>query len=307
MGLSIGVIATRYLWAGAVEGTTLGAVRMYPVPGEPDLDLKSLHSEEMIATIRRLIADVRQGAEVTSVGAGFPGIVRNGVIEESPNLGQLKGLPVAALLAAALREDGIDAPVTAINDADALAAGLAATRGGLEKVVRVWYLGDGIGFGRYPHVEGVWEAGHSVVSLDPKERFCGCGGLGHLEGIMGNRAMRLRFLDMEPEEVFAAAKHGDARTAEFVRLWHRALAAATATSIHQDGPGRFYVAGPNADYVDRELLSRYLQDMVKMSPLQGTHFEVVPTSHDLALIGAAVSGALPETAGSWGSRVRSAR
>ena len=306
MGLSIGVLATRYLWAGAVEGTTLGAVRMYPVPGQPSVDLISLRTDEMIATIRELIAEVRQGAEVDSVGAGFPGVVRDGVIEESPNLGQLKGFPIAAQLAAALRQDGISAPVSAINDADALAAGIAATKGRLEKTVRVWYLGDGIGFGRYPHSGGVWEAGHSVVSLDPKERFCGCGGIGHLEGIMGNRAIRLRFLDMEPEEVFAAARHGDTRAADFVKLWHRALAAATATSIHLDGPGRFYLAGPNSDYVDSGLLAMYLQDMVKMTPLQGSHFENVPTSHDLALIGAAVSGTfgqapvLPAQAGARG-------
>jgi len=83
-----------------------------------------------------------------------------------------------------------------------------------------------------------------VVTLDPKERYCGCGGVGHLEGIMGNRAIRLRFLDLEPEEVFLAARNNDARAVGFVRLWHRALAAATATSVHLDGPGRFYLAGP---------------------------------------------------------------
>ena len=168
----------------------------------------------------------------------------------------------------------------------------AATRGGLESLIRVWYLGDGIGFGRYPHLDGVWEAGHTVVSLDPREKFCGCGGIGHLEGIMGHRAMRLRFLDMEPEELFAAARHGDQRAGGFVRLWHRALAAGAATSVHLDGPGRFYIAGPNADYVDLNMLAGYVHDMVVMTPLQGSFFEIVPTSHDLALIGAAVSGSL---------------
>jgi predicted NBD/HSP70 family sugar kinase len=128
-----------------------------------------------------------------------------------------------------------------------------------------------------------------VVSLDPRERYCGCGGVGHLEGIMGHRAMRLRFLDMEPEEVFAAARHGDTRASDFCKLWHRALAAGAATSIHLDGPGRFYIAGPNADFVDLNLLGGYVQDMVKMSPLQGSYFEIVRNSHDLALIGAAAA------------------
>jgi hypothetical protein len=40
--------------------------------------------------------------------------------------------------------------------------------------------------------------------------------------------------------------------------------------------------------VDPVLLGMCLQDMVKMSPLQGSFFELVPTSHDLALIGAAI-------------------
>ena len=171
-------------------------------------------------------------------------------------------------------------------------ARIAATRGALEKVVRVWHLGDGVGFGRYPRGEGVLEAGHVVVTLDPKERYCGCGGEGHLESIVGYRAMRLRFLDLEPEEVFAAARVGEPRAAEFVKLWHRALAAATATIVHLDGPGRFYLAGPLADFVDTRRLGMELQDMVKMSPLQGSYFEIVPTSHDLALIGAGVTSGM---------------
>ena len=290
MGRTIGVLATRYIWVGAVEGGKLGSVRMYPEPGRGDVDLRSLPPDEIVARICGEIAVLRQGGAVDSVGAGFPGIVRRGVIAEAPNLGQLKGLHIEERLSAALKADGLDAPVTVVNSADALAAGIAVTRGVYESLIRVWSLGDGIGFGRYPRGEGVWEAGHSVVTLDPKERFCACGGVGHLEGIMGNRAMRLRFLDMEPEEVFAAARYGDARSGEFVKVWHRALAAATATSVHLEGPGRFYIAGPNSDFVDLGLLGMYVQDMVKMTPLQGTFFEIVQTSHDLALIGAAVSG-----------------
>ncbi|MFN7926435.1 MAG: ROK family protein [Blastocatellia bacterium] len=53
---------------------------------------------------------------------------------------------------------------------------------------------------------GAGEGGHLVVTLDPKEEFCRCGGRGHLEGIAGNRAMRMRFFDLEPEEVFAHAQ-----------------------------------------------------------------------------------------------------
>jgi len=289
MPRSIGVLATRYIWVGMVEGTTLGDVKMFPDPGQA-IDLKSLRADEIVSRIRSLIGTLCSGNPVDSVGAGFPGIVRAGVIQESPNLGQLKGLRIQQELRDALKADGLDVPVATMNDADALAAGIAATHERMESLIRVWYLGDGIGYGRYPQGDGVWEGGHMVVTLDPKERYCGCGGVGHLEGIMGHRAMRMRFLDMEPEEVFVAARHGDQRAAEFVKLWHRALAAGTASSIHLDGPGRFYIAGPNCDYVDLNLLSSYVQEMVKMSPLQGSFFELAPTSHDLALIGAAVTG-----------------
>jgi len=127
-----------------------------------------------------------------------------------------------------------------------------------------------------------------VVSLDPRERFCGCGGVGHLESIMGNRAMRLRFLDMEPEDVFETAREGDDRCIQFVNLWHRALAAASATSIHVDGPGKFFVLGPNSEFVDLRLLNQYLHEMVTMSALQNNAFEVLDSVHDVAIIGAAV-------------------
>jgi predicted NBD/HSP70 family sugar kinase len=204
-------------------------------------------------------------------------------------LQQVKGFAFAVALTGVLAKGGLHVPVLILNDADAVAAGVAATRGHLEKLIRIWYLGDGIGFGRYPRAEGVWEGGHMVVSLDPKEHYCGCGGVGHLEGIMGYRAMRLRFLDMEPEEVFAAAHEGDARCAAFVKHWHRALAAASATIIHLDGPGKFFITGPNAGFADLGLVAQYLHEMVKMTPLQGSLFETISTSYDLAVIGAAVN------------------
>lgn len=131
-----------------------------------------------------------------------------------------------------------------------------------------------------------------VVTLDPRERFCGCGGKGHLEGIMGHRAMRLRFLDMEPHEVFVAAKNGDKRCAEFVDLWHRALAAATASQIHLEGPGRFYYTGRDIDRLDLDRLRQYLEEMVKLSPLQSYAVEVLPEERSRAVIGAAVIAAL---------------
>jgi predicted NBD/HSP70 family sugar kinase len=128
-----------------------------------------------------------------------------------------------------------------------------------------------------------------VVTLDPKESFCGCGGKGHLEGILGRRSMRMRFLDLEPEEVFENARAGDARCAEFLQWCHRALAAATADSIHMEGPGVFFITGLDTHFIDTGLLDRLVHEMVKMSPLQGSRFEVLAASDELGILGAAVN------------------
>jgi predicted NBD/HSP70 family sugar kinase len=286
MGRTIGVLAMEHLAVGVVEGDRIaGAIHVFPERrGDAD-SLRDVPGEEIVEAIRRQVQLAAGGSEVSALGVGVPGIILEGVVAESPNLQQLKGLDLGRRLAAAFPR----AAVQIRNDADTVAAGIAAHRGELGQLVRAWTLGTGIGFGRYPWVPGMWEGGHCVVSLDPREKFCGCGGVGHLEGIMGHRAMRLRFLDMEPEEVFAAAGQGDERCREFARLWHRALAGATATSIHFDGPGKFYITGPNARFVDTRLLNTYLQEMVKMSPLQGSFLEVLETSDDTAIIGAAVS------------------
>ena len=106
---------------------------------------------------------------------------------------------------------------------------------------------------------------------------------------MGNRAMRMRFLDLEPEEIFVNARAGDQRCMDFVRMWHRALAAATASCIHMDGGGKFFVGGPNARHVDLTLLHEYVNEMVKMSPLQSYAFEVFLSTDEIGVIGAAVS------------------
>jgi len=290
MRRTAGVLVMEHIAVGAVEdGKVVGPLRMVPERAGSVDALLSMPADRIADSIRQQLELLAREEKIHAVGLGFPGIIRDGVVEDSPNLQQVKGFHLQASLAGALKLEGKDVPVRVFNDADAMAAGIAATRGKLQKLNRVWTLGNGIGFGRFPWSEGVWEGGHTVVSLDPREHFCGCGGRGHLEGILGYRSMRLRFLDMEPEEVFANAKTGDTRCAEFVTRCHRALAAATATSIHMEGPGPFYITGPNAKFIDVGLLERIVHEMVKMSPLQGSRFEIIPSNDELGVIGAAVN------------------
>jgi glucokinase len=292
MATAIGVVMTSYIVAGRLENLRLtGNPLRYPNDPEEHDALAAIPASglaEMLAEhIAKLVAG--QTETIDAIGVAVPGIVRSGVVEDSPNLPQIKGMNMAEDLMRVLKARQITAPVHVSNDADAIAAGVAATHGQMNKLTRVWTLGNGIGYGRWPYIDGVWEGGHITVSLDPKERYCGCGGLGHLEGIMGHRAMRLRFLDMEPEEIFETAKKGDGRCREFVDLWHRALAAATASFIHLAGPGRFYFTGQNIGFLDLPLLRQHLESMVRMSPLVSFSLEILPPDDETALIGAGVS------------------
>jgi glucokinase len=291
MAKIVGVTLSERVIAGLVVDHKLtGGLLSFPEAHDDEYALVEMPADGIVETLcRQVLAAAGGERQLAGVGVGVPGLVRNGVIEESPNLPQMKGARVSEMLAAQLRGNGIEAPVVLVNDADGFAAGIAASIGKLDSVIRVWTLGVGIGYGRYPLTEGVWEGGHTTVTLDDKENYCGCGGRGHLEGIMGHRAMRLRFLDMEPEEVFEAAKTGDARCGDFKRLWHKALAAATATSIHLRGPGKFFLAGFNVRFVDMPMLKDYLHQMVKMSPLQSYSIEIIEDERETRVIGAAVS------------------
>jgi predicted NBD/HSP70 family sugar kinase len=292
MSRSAGVLVVEHIAAGVAENDQVaGAVKVFPEAGDSRDVLLAMPAEMIAAKIAELVKAAAKGEPVVAVGVGFPGIIREGVIEESPNLQQIKGFNLREAVEGALAASGTKIPVRIYNDADATAAGIATTRGARHKLNRVWTLGNGVGFGRFPWSEGAWEGGHSVVTLDPKENYCGCGGRGHLEGFLGYRAMRLRFMDLEPEEVFENAKSGDQRCVEFVLRCHRALAAATATSIHMEGPGPFYLTGPNVNWIDVGVLDRLVHDMVKMSPLQGSRFEVIPKNDDLGIIGAAANAA----------------
>ena len=245
MAKTIGVVLSHRISVGLVVDHKLdGPLHHFPEAEDDEAALVELHTDGLVrATCEQVMAVAKKHDDISAVGVALPGIIRHGVVEDSPNLPQLKGARIAELLNLELRASGLNTFVHVINDADGFAAGLASTIGRLDSLIRVWTLGIGIGYGRYPFIEGVLEGGHTVVTLDEKENYCGCGGRGHIEGIMGHRAMRLRFLDMEPEEIFAIAREGGTgkdvtRCRDFVRLWHKALAAGTATQIHMTGPGQ---------------------------------------------------------------------
>jgi glucokinase len=141
MALAIGVRAAgERIAVGVVEGNrVVGPIRRYPEEEGRSDSLAEMPAEAYGDLMRSEIEAASAGAQIAVIGVGTPGIIRNGVIEESPNLQQLKGLNLGALLASAFPSSAI----LVSNDADALAAGIAATRGELGEVIRVWALGTG--------------------------------------------------------------------------------------------------------------------------------------------------------------------
>ena len=189
----------------------------------------------------------------------------------------------------ALSKAGISAPVTVLNDADATAAGVAAKHDRLDHFIRLWALGYGIGFGRYPYAPGIWEGGHAWSRSIPQKTIVAAAGAAIWKASWAIAPCGCAFSTWSRRKFLPTRKPATNVATDFVRLWHRSLAAATANSIHMQGPGRFYYTGFNVRFLDMKLLQHYLQQMVTMSPLQNYTLEIVPMSDDLAVTGAAIA------------------
>ncbi len=153
MAHGIGVLITERIAVGAISdhelsGELCGLIRktsrspiaFYGLPADND---RSNH--------RRTDQATQSAKSPSYIGVGMPGIVRNGIVEDSPNLVQFKGVNVQALITEACTRLFGKVPVAIFNDADVMAAGIAAKRGHLDRLIRVWTLGNGIGFGQYPY------------------------------------------------------------------------------------------------------------------------------------------------------------
>src|SRR5277367_2739709 len=127
MAKAIGVTLSERISAGlVVDHKLVGAVRRFPEDHDDDDALVEMHTDALVDTICKQVVRAADGAtDLAAVGVALPGLVKNGVVEESPNLPQLKGARIEELMTAQLRNQGIDAKVTALNDADGMAAGLA--------------------------------------------------------------------------------------------------------------------------------------------------------------------------------------
>src|SRR6267378_6645997 len=103
MSRTVGVLVMEHIAVGLVEGEkVLGSVNVYPEKLDSAEALLSMPAEGIADCIRRQVETVSRGEKIGAIGIGFPGIIRNGVVEDSPNLHQAKGFALQAALSAAL-------------------------------------------------------------------------------------------------------------------------------------------------------------------------------------------------------------
>ena len=129
MDRTIGVVVSSRIVAGLIEDHKLvGQLGTYPENPDDHEALLEHPFESLCHLISDQVLALHPEGKFDAIGVAIPGIIRNGICEDSPNLAQLKGANVAESLAAIFQSKGIVAPLKTMNDADAVAAGLAVTQ-----------------------------------------------------------------------------------------------------------------------------------------------------------------------------------
>src|SRR5260221_5456395 len=123
MAKSVGVLVMEHIAVGLVENNKLaGPLSVYPEKGTSLDALQSMPAENIGDCIQQQIDAVSKGQKVHAIGLGFPGVIRAGIIEDSPNLHQVKGFNLQRALAAR----GPSAPLRGIHLAGATGAPIYA-------------------------------------------------------------------------------------------------------------------------------------------------------------------------------------
>ena len=132
MAKSLGIHLTGRIATGVVEEKGVCPLLFHFPENIEDTDsLLDMPLDGLVdLVLHQAVSAIADCGPVDAVGLALPGIVRDGVVVDSPNLVQLKGARMAEKMHHALAGAGISAPVTVLNDADAIAAGVASNSGG---------------------------------------------------------------------------------------------------------------------------------------------------------------------------------
>src|SRR5437773_11997687 len=89
MRRTVGVLVMEHIAVGLVEGhKVVGPLSIFPEKPQSLDPLQSMPAEGIVDCIRQHVDKVAGGEKIAAIGIGFPGIIRNGVVEDSPNFHQ---------------------------------------------------------------------------------------------------------------------------------------------------------------------------------------------------------------------------
>lgn len=204
-----------------------------------------------------------------NVGAGVAGIVDNGVVKYSNNIGW-QNVPVAALLAEIL-----PIPIHVANNADCAVLGEMAVGSakGCQDILLLT-IGRGVGSGlvHNGHLYEGAEFGHMVI--EEGGRRCTCGRKGCLETYVSVTALRRETKEklgvaMEWEQLWKIASQGDEQAKELAEDYIRKLSTGVVNLVNILHPKTVVIGGNLAAFGETWL--NPLKESVKHSSFGGKH------------------------------------
>src|SRR5260370_6978203 len=121
MAKAIGVTLSEQVLAGlVVDHKLVGELQRFPADEEERDALIEMHTDALVETIcGQVVAAANGENDLAGVGVAVPGLIKNGGVEEAPNLPQLKGARLKDLVGARVRRRGVKAAVPILNIAHA--------------------------------------------------------------------------------------------------------------------------------------------------------------------------------------------
>jgi len=168
-----------------------------------------------------------------------------------------------------------------------MAAGIAATRGKLNKLFRVWTIGNGIGFAA-SFREGIGKAAFRR-HLDPRKISAAAAAKAISKGILGRRSIVCVSWILEPEKFLKMRALATLAAREFVTLCHRARPPRQPLAFTWKARENLFRQRPEVKFIDVGLLDRPAARNGQDEPAARQPLRVVPTSDEMGIVGAAVN------------------
>src|SRR2546429_3810010 len=134
MRRTVGVLVMEHIAVGSVEGhKVVGPLSIFPEKPQSLDPLQSMPAEGIVDCIRQQVEKVAGGEKIAAVGIGFPGIIRGGEGQDSPNFPIAQGFAFQRALYAALGRQLPRAQSRVFDYAEVSAPGSAPAEGKMNK------------------------------------------------------------------------------------------------------------------------------------------------------------------------------